>query len=105
DAAICADELHYECPLAEFALDQLMRNDLGVRTGEVEACAAILGLHARRERAVLTQVDRGGGRVPVVGRGVPLLDPVGRGPIAPAFLDRGVTSRLDRDLHRVSSTH
>src|SRR5690606_40659937 len=76
-------ELHAGVALAELVLDQLLRHDLGVGAGEVEAVAAVLGLHARGELAPGAQVDGGAGGVPVVGRGVPLLDGFGVGVGAP----------------------
>src|SRR5688572_28925126 len=60
--------------VAEGVLDQLVLDDFGIGSGKIEAHAAVLRLHARRELASLTQIDRRGGRMPVVGGRVPLLD-------------------------------
>ena len=67
-------ELDSRRPVTERVLDQLVLDDLGVGAGEIEAHAAVLRLHARSELAALAQIDRGGGRVPVGGGRIPLLD-------------------------------
>src|SRR5262245_66112625 len=53
--------------IAERVFDQLMLDDLRVGAGEIEAHAAVLGLHARGEGAALAQVNGSSGRTPVIG--------------------------------------
>src|SRR6266436_8807437 len=85
--------------IAEGVFDELVLDDLGVSPGEVEPHAAVLGLHTRGEFATLTEVDRSGGRVPIVGRRIPLLDVLGRRVGAPDLLDGGADIGFDGDFH------
>src|SRR5262245_25505681 len=67
-------ELDLRHAIAERILDQLVLDDLRVGPGEIEAHAAVLGLHARRESAALAQVNGSSCRMPVIRCGVPLLN-------------------------------
>src|SRR5678815_5403144 len=69
------DELDLDLPpVAHAVLDFLLRHDARVRALKVEPFAAVLGFHARQELAALAQIDGAFRGVPVVLRGVPLLD-------------------------------
>src|SRR6516162_1638748 len=86
-------------PVPEGVLDQLVLDDLGIGSGEIEAHAPVLRLHARRELASLAQIDRSGGRMPVGGGRIPLLD-VCRGRVrTPDLLDGSRHVGLDGNLH------
>jgi hypothetical protein len=58
DASQARRELDPRRPVDEGVLDQLVLDDLGIGSGEIEAHAAVLRLHARRELAYLAQIDR-----------------------------------------------
>src|SRR5262245_64799452 len=99
DASWALRELDPRRPVAEGVLDQLVLDDLGIGSGEIEARAAVLRFHARRELASLAQIDRGGCRVPVGGGRIPLLDVCGRRVSIPDLLDGSRHPRLDGDFH------
>src|SRR5262245_43645289 len=99
DASLARRELDPRGSVAEGVLDQLVLDDLGICSGEIEAHAAVLRLHARRELAALAQIDRGGCRVPVGGGRIPLLDVCGRRVSIPELLDGIRHPRLARDFH------
>src|SRR5262249_48465139 len=92
-------ELDPRHSVAEGVLDQLVFDDLGIGTGEIEAHAAVLRLHARRELASLAQIDSGAWRVPVGGGRIPLLDIRGRRVSIPDLLDGSRHVGLDGDFH------
>jgi hypothetical protein len=69
-------------------LDQLRLDDLRVRSSKIEAHAAVLSLHAGGKFATLSQIDGGSGRVPSVGRCIPLFN-VMRRRIGPPDLTNG----------------
>src|SRR5215475_14645988 len=99
DASLARRELDPRGSVTEGILDQLVLDDLGVGASEIEAHAAVLRLHARRELAALAQIDRGGGRVPVGGGRIPLLDVRGCRVCTPDLLDGSRDIGLDGDLH------
>ena len=96
-----SSKLDPSCAIAEGVFNQPVLYDLRIGSGEIEAHAAIFCLHARGECAADPQVDRGSGRVPVVGRGIPLFDVLRRRIGAPNLLDGCSDGRLDSDLHRM----
>ncbi len=104
DAFGVRGELDLRHAIAERILDQLMLDDLRVGPGEIEAHAAVLGLHARGEGAALAQVNGGSCRMPVIRCGVPLLDLRGRRIGPPDLLDGCRDSGFDVDLHRCGSS-
>jgi len=92
-------ELDPRCPIAEGVLDQLVVDDLGIGSGEIKAHAPVLRLHARRELASLAQIDRGGGRMPVGGGRIPLLDVRGGRVRTKDLLDGSRHVGFDDDFH------
>ena len=92
-------ELDLRHAIAERIFDQLMPYYLRVGPGEIEAHAAVLGLHTRGESAALAQVNGGSGRMPVIRCGVPLLDVRGCRIGPPDLLDGRRDSGFDVDLH------
>src|SRR5687768_12946016 len=95
------DELDLDlAPVAHLIFDRLSRHDAGERAFEVEALATVLGFHAGHEFPALAKVDGAMRRVPVVLRGVPLLDVGGGIPGVPNGLEPGSYDLLDGDLHR-----
>src|SRR5262249_21660979 len=99
DASWRLHELDPRRPVAEGVLDQLVLDDLGIGSSEIEAHAPILRLHARRELASLAQIDRGGCRMPVIGGRIPLLDVRGCRISIPDLLDGSRNVGLDGDFH------
>src|SRR4051812_42455910 len=99
DTPVVANELNDCYTATEGHLNQLVGNDLGVSPGEVETKTAVLGLHARGERATDSQIYRGGCGVPVIGCSVPLLDVIRRRPCAPDLFDWCSDRGLYCDFH------
>src|SRR5258705_5297487 len=99
DARGSRGEIDLGRAIAERVFDELVLDDLGVGPSEIEPHAAVLGLHTRGEFATLTEVDRSGGRVPIVGRPIPLLDVLGRRIGAPDPFDGGADISFDDDFH------
>src|SRR5262245_21923988 len=87
--------------IAEGIFDQLVCDELRIGSSEIEAHAAIFRFHARREVPAYAQVDRGGGGVPIIGRGIPLFDILRRRISAPNLLDGRGDGCFDSNLHRV----
>src|SRR5215471_13845924 len=99
DAFRAGRELDFGLAIAEGVFDPLVLDDLRIGPGEVKTRASVLGLHARREGSALAQVDRCFGRVPVVGRGIPVHNVGRRGVSAPDLLDGGGDSGLNFESH------
>src|SRR5215470_2511918 len=95
DAFRAGRELDLGLAIAEGVFDPLVLDDLRIGTGEVKTHATVFGFHARGEGSALAQVDRCFGRVPVLGRGIPLHNVVRRGVSAPNLLDGGGDSGLN----------
>src|SRR5215472_11862582 len=104
DAFRAGRELDRGLAIAECVFDPLVLDELRIGTREVKTHAAVLGLHARGEGSALAQVDRCFGRVPVVGRGIPLHNVVRRGVSAPNLLDGGGDSGLNFQSHGGTSS-
>lgn len=99
---VCAgNELNGASTVTEGILDQLIGHDLGICSGEVKAKAAVFGFHPRRELAADTQIDAGTGRMPVVRRGVPLLDVIRCSVCPPDLGDRGFDKGFNCNFHSV----
>src|SRR5690606_18454232 len=77
----------------------LRGNDPGIRGEEIEAGAAVPGLHARTEGPAFPQVDGALGGMPVVRCCVPLSDVGGIVVCIPDLLQWRVHDGLDGDLH------
>src|SRR3569623_1729320 len=81
-------ELDLSRAITEGILDQLVPHDVCISSGEVKTHAAVLCVHAGRERAAHAQIHRGYSGVPVIRRSVPLLDVLGSCIGEPHFIDR-----------------
>src|SRR5262249_31601142 len=104
DAFRAGRELDLGFAVAESVFDPLVLDDLRIGTGEVKTHATVFGFHARGEGSALAQVDRCFGRVPVVGRGIPLHNVGRRGVSAPDLLDGGGDSGLNFESHGGTSS-
>src|SRR5438045_1013648 len=89
DAIRPGSKLHLRHAVTERILDELVLDDLRIGSGEIEAHAAVLCLHARGKAAAHAQIHRSRGRMPIVGGSVPLLDVLGCGVGLPDLLDGG----------------
>lgn len=98
-AARVADELDNEAAIPKGTLNQFVGHYLRVNAREVETETAVLCLHARGERAAISQIYRCGRGVPVIGCSVPLFNVVRRRPSAPDLLDGRSDRGLNCDLH------
>ena len=78
-------------------LDQLRLDDLRVRSSKIEAHAAVLSLHAGGKFATLSQIDGGSGRVPSLGRCIPLFNVMRRRIGPPDLTNVRRDIRLDCD--------
>lgn len=100
---ICAiQELDSTSTVSEGILNQLVRDDFGIGSGEVKAEATVFGLHARVEGTANPQINSGLGCVPIIRRGIPLLDVVRCCTIAPNFSDRCIDDGFNGDFHGVT---
>src|SRR5690606_1665785 len=100
DAVIALVELDLDLTaVVHPVLDGPPRLDARVRALEVEAGAPVLRLHARGEFPALAQVHGAARRVPVVRRGVPLLDVVRVVVDVPDLLQVRLHECLYGDLH------
>src|SRR3569623_2054789 len=92
-------ELDLSCAITEGILDQLVLHDVCISPGEVKTHAAVLCLHACRERAAHAQIHRGRRGVPVIRRSIPLLDVLGSGIRAPYLIDGRGDNGFNGNLH------
>src|SRR5262245_56596787 len=101
DAIRAGSKLDLGCAIAEGVFNQLVLDELGIGSSEIKTHTAIFCLHAGGERAAHAQVDRGSGRMPVMGRSIPPFDVLGCRIGAPNLLDGCSDGCFNGNLHRV----
>src|SRR5690606_6351718 len=95
-------KLHLGRTIAEGILDQLVLDDVRVRAREIETHATVLRLHPRREGTAHAQIHGRCRRMPVIGRGIPLLDVFRCRVRTPYFVDGCRNAGFNSDLQCVS---